>query len=98
MNKKSILLLLICSLSLGSCMSILTAGYVAESDTNKDGGLSFTEFLAVQKNKEDKIKEAKQASLSIEALSKQEFDKMDKNKDGLLIKEELLEYFKDGAQ
>ena len=79
-------------------MSLMTSGYVAESDTNKDGGLSFTEFLVQQKKKETQIKEAKQAGLSIEAFSKQEFDKMDNNKDGLLIKEEILKFFREGVQ
>lgn len=94
MRKLSMLLSFISLLAFGSCLSVITSGYIAESDTNKDGSLSFSEFLVQQKKKDHQVKEAKKLGLSIEEYSKQEFKRMDSNNDGLINKKEILNSFK----
>ncbi len=93
MKKLTILLSLVSLFALQSCMSLITSGYVAEGDLNKDNALSFEEFFAMNRTKEAQIKEAKKLGLSDEDYAKQEFKKMDKNKDRLLTKKEILAYF-----
>lgn len=92
------LLLLISALFLGSCMPLLTIGYVAEADTNKDKSLSYEEFLVRNKQNESEVAKAKSLGLTDEEYAKQRFKKIDENKNGLITKEEMLKYFREGAQ
>ena len=98
MRKLTILVFLVSVLTLGGCMPLITSGYVAEGDINKDNALSFEEFFAMNKTKEAQIKEAKRLGLTDREHAKREFKKMDKNKDALITKQEILAHFRGDMQ
>ncbi len=93
MTKHTLLITLSLSFLLGGCASVLTSGYIVESDTNGDGALSFQEYYNSQKPKTGFKDRVKKSGMSAENFAKKEFNGMDVNNNNLISKQELLKSF-----
>lgn len=93
MKKRTLLATLTFSISLGGCVSLITSGYISESDMNGDGSLSFQEYYNSQKPKAGFADRLKSSGMRSEKFAKKEFDGIDVDKNNLINKKELLNYF-----
>lgn len=93
MTTRTILIALALTLPLGGCVSILTSGYIAESDANGDGSLSFQEYFNSQKPKDGFKERVKKSRMSAEQFATKEFRDIDTNHNNLINEQELLKSF-----
>lgn len=97
--KKTLTLTLIIASSMFTLTGCLSAGYsrmvIDEADKNGDKLMTFKEYHALMTNDANAFEykiQAKGRGKTVEQYAREEFNKMDSNKDGLVNSGEVREY------
>jgi len=80
------------SLTILSCASGYARMVINEADKNDDNLMTYKEYFSLVSNDSEYVIQAKGRDKTVKKYSREEFDKMDKNKDGFVDKQELKEF------
>jgi len=96
-NTKTILTILLIG-TFSGCTALVSDSMLRaahqDMDKNHDGYVDYQEYLQTGSD-EDTAREAKKKGMTIEEYEKWEFNKADKNRDGKVTSQELIDLFRE---